>query len=87
MPAVNRAWIELEKPRDDAHAAEIVEQANNMLRRLAPPKDNMPSFEWACFGWDDRKKQFTWGSPMGVENLVDRGQWLSLTFLGRPLET
>lgn len=83
MTTRNRVWIELEQPRDDTHAAEIVEQANNMLKRLSPDGLGLST----CFGWDERRKQFTWGGDMGYENLVDRGQWLSLTFLGRPIES
>lgn len=77
----HRVWIELEQPADDADAAEIVAEVNNMLQRLKRPNDYIRQF-----GWDTKRKQFTYGDDMGYENLVDRGKWLSLTYLGRPLE-
>ena len=77
MSTPNRVWIELEQPRDDEHAAEIVGQANNMLRGN--------SERVRVFGWDTKRKQFTYGDDMGYENLVDRGQWFSLAYLGRPI--
>lgn len=80
MSTQNRVWIELEKPRDEDHAAEIVAQANNMLQRLRGPSELAK-----VFGWNSRAKQFTYGDAMGYENLVDRGQWFNLEFLGRPL--
>jgi hypothetical protein len=77
----HRVWIELEQPKDDAEAEQIVTEANRMLGRLRRQGDRAKHF-----GWDAKRKQFTYGDEMGYENLVDRGQWFSLSHLGRPEE-
>lgn len=77
----HRVWIELEQPKDEDDAEQIVAKANRMLERLRGASELAK-----VFGWDARRKQFTYGNDMGYENLVDRGQWFSLTYLGRPLE-
>lgn len=77
----HRVWIELEQPADDADAAQIVAEANTMLERLKRPGDYSKRF-----GWDAKRKQFIYGDEMGYETLVDRGQWFSLSYFGRPLE-
>ena len=73
----NRVWIELEKPRDDAHAQEICKQANNMLRRLSDGP-----FE-AKFIWAPEKKRYLYGSNMGYSVLTDNGEWFNLEYMGR----
>lgn len=77
-PEFNRVWIELEQPVDDSHAMEVCAMANNMLQRLSsvPLADR--------FGWDSKRKQFTYGGPMGYRGLTDRGEWFDLEYLGRP---
>lgn len=77
---MNRIWIELDKPKDDAHAQEIVRLANNMLRRLFDVHKDVPlaqAFEYAGGA-------FHFGSPVsGTTELADRGMWFSLDYLGR----
>lgn len=76
----NRVWIELERPKNDMHADRVVKLANNMLRRLnggEPPPQQ--------FAWSESRKCFMYGGPMGYSYQVDRGVWLSLDYLGRPL--
>lgn len=74
----NNVWIELERPRNDEHAAEICGQANRMLKRLGVTSGD--------FGWDSTRKQYTYGMPMGYRGLTDRGEWFNLDYLGRPFE-
>ena len=74
----NNVWIELEKPKDEAHAVEICKKANNMLKRLGVTSGD--------FGWDSKRKQYTYGAAMGYTGLTDRGEWFNLDYLGRPLE-
>lgn len=76
----NNVWIELEKPRDDAHAKEICEQANRMLQRM------LGTAPWGRFGWDGERKQYKFGGLMGYRGLTDRGEWFNLDYLGRPFE-
>lgn len=75
----NRVWIELEKPRDDAHGEEIARLATNMLRRLddADDKDNRR------FWWNAHRQVYEYGNPMGFQGLPDRGNWFNLDYLGR----
>jgi hypothetical protein len=75
---MNRVWIELERPMHGAHAEEIVAKANRMLKRLAGD-----GALGGTFGWDNEARTFTFGSPMGYEQLIDRGQWFNLDYLGR----
>ena len=77
----NRVWIELEKPRNAAHGQQVAELANNMLRRLRGPVG--PDTWETVFEWDDTRKVFLYGGPMGWTTLTDRGQWFNLDFLGR----
>ena len=76
----NRVWIELEAPKDDAHAEQICALANGMLARLrmgdAKGGDGV-------FSWDDERKMYEFGGPMGSEGLADSGKWFSLDYLGR----
>jgi hypothetical protein len=74
----HRVWIELEQPADDADAEQIVAEANRMLKRLARGNDYTRQF-----GWNAKRQVFTYGDHWGHEDLVDRGQWFSLTYLGR----
>lgn len=74
---MNRIWIELERPKNDAHALELCEKANIVLKRLGVTYDS--------FGWDEKRKQYTFGTPMGYMGLTDRGTWLNLDYCGRAL--
>lgn len=74
----NRVWIELERPSNEQHAAQIVTLANNMLRRLSG--ENVLQQE---FGWDEGERQYWWGGPMGAQVLLDNGHWFNLDYLGR----
>lgn len=82
MPKTNQVWIELEKPRDAAHAQEICGQANNLLKRLNPEGKNK-------FDWSPKQAAYMYG---GMDDggsytyLEERGKWLNLAFLGRPLD-
>lgn len=79
---VNRVWIELEKPRDKAHAEQICELANRLIERLS--RDGVATER--KFFWSEREWQFCYGGDMGYSTQVDRGIWLNLDYLGRPLE-
>lgn len=76
---VNRVWIELEKPRDAEHAAQICDKANRMLARLREPD----SVQHNQFAWSDSRAQYMYGSPMGYTYCVDRGEWFNLDYVGR----
>lgn len=73
----NRIWIELSKPKSDAHGLEQVRLANNMLRRM----NEAPLEVW--FEYSGGKYHF--GNHMGTVELVDNGHWLNLDYLGREL--
>lgn len=75
----DRIWIELEKPRDDAHAQEIVAKANRMLARLTEPDDRLSQFYW-----NEKRKLYEYGNAMGRATLTDFGDWFSLDYFGRP---
>lgn len=70
----DRIWLELELPRDEAHAQLVVEKANRMLDRLGVLDR---------FFWQEKRLVFCFGSQSGYTELVERGIWLSLDFLGR----
>lgn len=78
----NSVWIELEKPRDNAHAKEICEKANRMLVRLQSVADQE---EGRCgyFAWSESRSMFMYGTNMGMKYLTDRGEWFSLDYVGR----
>lgn len=78
----NSVWIELERPRDAAHAEQICGLANNMLTRLRGANDPSPR----VFSWNDTRKFYEFGNDMGTEGLTDRGKWFSLDYVGRPIE-
>ncbi len=80
-PQMNRVWIELEKPRDDAHADEICRKANRMLDRLLPPAE--PGVDRSRFFWLTRDKRYAIGSYYGYYTLSDWGDWFNLDYLGR----
>ena len=75
----NRVWIELEKPRDAAHANEICGLANNLLQRISPGTAKQ-------FSYSSRNHKFLYGDLHGCVTLADRGEWLNLDFVGRPLD-
>lgn len=77
----NAVWIELERPDGDAHAQVICGLANNMLARLREDAQDPNRFTW-----NERRKLFEYGSPMGTKVLTDNGNWFSLDFMGRPLD-
>jgi hypothetical protein len=77
-----RVWIELQPPRDKAHADRICELANNMLKRLAAPGDPPGSEFW----WSVNEQRYCFGGNHGYMTLSDRGEWFNLEYFGRPLE-
>ena len=77
----NLVWIELEKPRDDAHAEACCVAANRMLARLIKTEDLKTLQE---FWWDADDHIYCYGGPMGYTTLGDRGKWFNLDYLGRP---
>jgi hypothetical protein len=74
----DKIWIELPRPQNDAHAAEIIAKANRMLDRLAKPGDQHGRFEW-----NSRRKFYEYGTEMGFETLLDGGTYFSLDYFGR----
>lgn len=74
-PAPNRIWIELDKPRDKAHADKQCELANAMLKKLGAKTSE--------FWWSERDHCYCYGDNMGYVTLSDRGHWLNLDFLAR----
>lgn len=76
----DNVWIELPKPRDVEHAKAVVVKANRMLARLnggTEPRD--------VFFVTERHPSpgYCYGSQMGYKELVDRGSWFNLDYLGR----
>lgn len=80
MPEMNRVWIELEKPRDDAHGVEIANLANKMMDRLIPAE---PGVERREFFWSAHERRYCLGGNMGYVVLIDWGEWFNLDYLGR----
>lgn len=76
MARNNRIWIELDKPRDAAHAQEMCELANQMLARLGVSHGRR-------FFWSERESCYCYGEGMGYTTLSDRGEWFNLDYLGR----
>lgn len=74
LPEPDRIWLELERPRDDAHAQLICEKANRMLTRLGVRDE---------FFWQAKRALYCFGGATGYVELPDRGHWLSLDHLGR----
>lgn len=73
-------WIELQRPASTEEATLRCHLANRMLTRLNGGAE--PSH---LFGWDSRRKLYTYGNDMGYVTLIDRGTWLNLEYVGRPL--
>ena len=76
----NRVWIELEQPRDAAHAAEICTLINRTLLRMVPTEEGVDVRQ---FSWDDKRKRYNLGTRMGDSELVDHGDWFNLDYIGR----
>lgn len=75
----NRIWIELDKPKNDAHGQEQVRLANNMLRRLLDmPKGEPPTVYFEYAGG-----KYHYGNITGTIELADNGHWMNLDYLGR----
>lgn len=74
----NRVWIELDKPRDKAHADAVCVLANNFLQRI------MPGTELRFF-YSERKSLYCFGQ-VSFSYLIDRGTWLNLDHVGRPID-
>lgn len=72
--AKNRIWIELDVPENDQHAELQCELANKMLGRLGDTGGQK-------FSLDGR--HYCYGNNMGAIQLIDRGHWFNLDYLGR----
>jgi hypothetical protein len=72
-------WIELPNPASHAHAIELCDLANKMVRRLGV---EVGTEGVSGFGWDAHRHQYTFGSGghsyIGLKN---RGAWFNLKFL------
>ena len=68
----NRIWIELDKPKDSAHAKELCEQANAMLTRLGVTRQ---------FWYHEKSRRYCLGDSAGYVELVDRGEWFNFNYL------
>lgn len=80
----NRVWIELDKPRDKDHAAELCELANNMLARLRESDDDT---KWKGFWYHEEREAYCFtfcGQTGEYKELADRGEWFNLDYFGRP---
>jgi hypothetical protein len=68
----NRVWIELERPRDAAHAESTVKQANIMLRKLG--------ITYESFMYDAKRNGYLlMKNESGTYTaLADRGEWFNL---------
>lgn len=75
-PAHDRVWIEMDRPRDAAHADAICDKANRMLERLGVADTHR-------FWYHDREAIYCLGGQAGYVTLSDRGHWFNLDFLGR----
>lgn len=73
-------WIELERSSDNDRNHRSAAMANAMLERLAIP-DQLPLT--ARFSWNESRKLYDYGGPMGVRSLTDDGEWFDLEHLGR----
>jgi len=76
MEPKDRVWIELEQPRDYAHAQQVCMKANRMMDRLGDAAGQI-------FFWDEDDEKYCWGGSMGHITLADRGHWFNLDYLGR----
>jgi hypothetical protein len=75
---MNKIWIELERPRDEAHAQQIASLANNVLRKLNASNNGEREFFW-----DARDRIWCLGGDMGYMTLSDNGEWFNLDWLGK----
>lgn len=76
----NRIWIELDKPKDDAHAETQCELANKLLKRMFG-EDAYYKFWYA----PSKKRYCLTTSVAGTfTELADRGQWFNLDYLADP---
>lgn len=71
----DRVWIELDRPRNAEHASAVCEKANNMLRRLG--------VEDRQFSWSQTRNVYRLMGTAGYTDLLDRGFWFNLDYLGR----
>ena len=73
-----RVWIELEKPKSDEQAQEIVSAANAMMKKLGIEHD---VFGW----WQDKGKyiHIVDGETGAFAWLNDRGDWFNLEYLSK----
>jgi hypothetical protein len=79
QPERLRVWIELEPYRDAPERRERAMQlANRMMARLGAPE--------ATFWWNERKGCYalTTSADGLYYDLLDRGHWFNLEYLGRP---
>ncbi len=72
---MNKIWIELERPKDQAHAEQIAKLANNVLRKIGSVTRE--------FFWDSRDCIWCIGGDMGYTTLSDNGEWFNLDYLGK----
>jgi hypothetical protein len=72
---MNKIWIELERPKDQAHAEQIAKLANNVLRKI-----NSVTRE---FFWDSKDLIWCIGGDTGYTTLSDNGEWFNLDYLGK----
>jgi hypothetical protein len=72
---MNRIWIELERPKDAAHAELIAKLANNVLRKIG--------IATRAFFWDEKDQIWCFGNDMGYTTLGDNGEWFNLDYLGK----
>ena len=72
-----RVWIELDKPVDDEHAAELCAMANKMMARLIEPSEPTGKFAWSS-----HTQMYMYGENT-YTYLKDRGEWFNLKYFGR----
>lgn len=75
-------WIEFENPAKytDAQCHRRAELANVMLARLnggTPPT--------STFAFNEKRRLYEYGNPMGIAILLDHAAKFNLEYLGRPL--
>jgi len=72
----NKVWIELDRPRDEAHAEQIAELINKVMRKIEPTNTRE-------FFWDAKERVWCIGDAMGYVTLNDNGEWFNLDYLGK----
>lgn len=75
LDKMNKIWIELEQPENEAHGEAVAKLANNVLCKIGIVNRE--------FFWDSKNCTWCIGNDMGYTALSDNGEWFNLDYLGK----